>query len=74
MPNHPSRTFAAALKSILRGDEQYQNATDAGREIIRANIRQRLLDSMDAAGSITADRLVAWYNRNGLTAGEDATF
>lgn len=73
MVNHPSRTVAAALKAILRGHEQYQDSDTAGREIIRANIRQRLHDSADAVGSITAERLVAWYNRNGCTAGENVT-
>lgn len=73
MTNHPGRTVAAALKVILKGHEQYQDADSAGREIIRANIRQRLHDSVDTVGSITADRLVAWYNRNGLTAGENVT-
>lgn len=71
MANHPSRTVAAALKRIIASHSGYKTASAADRARISANIHDRLHDAVDASGPITAARLVAWYDRNGLTAAEN---
>ena len=75
MANHPNRSKAdaesiavdAALKAILKGSEQYRNADTEGRRNIRRNIGSRL---SEAWAGHTAEQLVTWYNRNGITASE----